>query len=285
MKAQGVLPTENILSDALTAKKTNKKIRNYSFQKSRRLPPEKMTNIGGIKIPSMPGSCYHAIMATLVVNKDKFCSWQKIIDGTHHHMRMYGGEQAWQKFIDKGNVKSYEQRIKDNAHTLTRSGKDCYGFRLHEQGMCIYYFKDGALLITGGELTLSGEDKYDVIFASGHRLQTRYRGTTMTYREYLKFLECKLINKSGKILNVAGLKRFRDQSNSKEGISEVSSSESHVCVILDDGFDQYTANRLEGLGLQVEQALGNELIGSIRTSCLEVLRTDKDVKEVEVSGD
>ncbi len=281
-----VLPTENILSteEIVTTKK--KKIRNYSFQKSKRLPPDKMTDVSGIKIPSMPGSCYHAIMTTLAMNKDRFCSWAKIIDGTHHHMRMYGGEKAWGSFIAKSNVKSYEQRIKDNTHTLTRSGKDCYGFRLHEQGMCIYYFKDGALLMTGGTLKLSGNEKYDVVFPSGHGLQTRYRGTTMTHREYLKFLEHGFIDKTGKILNVEGIKQLRAQCNSKEEEAiKVESSDAHVCVILDDGFDQHTANRLESLGLQVEQALGNELIGSIQTNRLETLRTDKDVKEVEVSGD
>lgn len=282
-----VLPTENILSDEEIVPTKKKKIRNYSFQKSKRLPFDKMTDINGIKIPSMPGSCYHAIMVTLATHKDKFCSWRKIAEGTHHYMRMYGGEKSWQNFIAKSNVKSHEQRIKDNTHTLTRSGKDCYGFRLHEQGMCIYYFKDGAMLMTGGALKLSENGKYNVIFPSGHRLQTRYRGTTMAHLEYLKFLEHGFIDQTGKILNVKGIKKLRSKKSSKKSskVVNVESLDAHVCVVLDEGFDQHTADRLEGLGLQVEQALGNELIGLIRTSKLETLRTDRDVREVEVSGD
>ena len=107
-----VLPTENILSD----EPKKKKIRNYSFQHSKRLPVENMTEVNGIKIPSMPGSCYHAIIAALAEYKDKFCSWDKLIEMTQRNMRMYGGQKAWNKFAAKSKVKSCQQRIKDNTH-------------------------------------------------------------------------------------------------------------------------------------------------------------------------
>lgn len=283
-----VLSTENILSnDDPGMKPKKKKIRNYSFQKSKRLPIDKMTEINGIRIPSMPGSCYHAIIATLARNKDKFCSWEKIIEGTHYHMRMYGGEKSWKKFINKNQVKSHQQRIKDNTHTLTRTGKDCYGYRLHEQGMCIYYFKDGAMLLTGGNLSASENGQYGVVFPDGRDLQTRYRGTTMTHKEYVRFLGKGLIDKTGKVLDAAGLKRMRavgseEDLSPKESESE---SKSHVCVILESTFDQHTAERLEKLGFEVEQAFGNELIGLVLTSQMQKLKADLDVKEVEISGE
>jgi len=281
-----ILPTDNILSDEdMSGRKVKKKIRNYSFQTSKRLPIDKMTSINGIKIPSVPGSCYHAIMATLAQNKDKFCAWDKIIEGTRKNMRMYGGEKSWQNFVSKSNVKSSEQRIKDNTHTLTRRGKDCYGFRLHEQGMCIYYFKDGAWLMTGGELKLDKNGEYDVIFSGGYRLQTRYRGTTMTYREYLKFLAHDFIDITGKILNAEGIKNIRSQTQNNTTLpenEEIIPSRINVGVMLSELFDQNTAERLEAIGLQVEQALDNELIGSIPRDKLEELKLDKDVVEVEV---
>jgi len=277
-----VLPTENMLSDKNYRVEKKKKIRNYSFQQSKRLPLDKMTTVHGIKIPSMPGSCYHAIIATLAEHKDKFCTWDKIIERTHQNMRKYGGQEAWGKFIGKNNVKSYEQRIKDNAHTLTRTGRDCYGYRLHEQGMCIYYFKDGAMLVTGGQLK-NENDKYDVIFPDGKRLQTRYRGTTMTYKEYKKFLDSGLIDSTGKILDAGGIKKFRSEIDSEK--MDRPEQLVHVCVELEESFDQHTALRLEGIGLQVDEGLGNELIGVISSSRLEMLKADLDVKTVEISGE
>lgn len=277
-----VLPTENLLSKNLPPKK---KVRNYSFQHSKRLPIDKMTEVNGIKIPSMPGSCYHAIIAALAEIKDKFCSWEKLIEMTYRNMRMYGGQKAWDKFVKKSNVKSHQQRIKDNAHTLTRTGRDCYGYRLHEQGMCIYYFKDGVMLLTGGQLQES-DDIYDVVFPSGCRLQTRYRGTTMTYKEYKQFLEKRYIDATGRIINSNGIKKMRSSRNLIGALPEKSIDEIvHVCVILNDSFDQNTAVRLEGLGLEVESGLDNELIGTAPVSRLNKLKSDVDVKEVEVSGE
>ncbi len=283
---RNVQSDENILSDEILStvrkKKPQKKNRNYSFRESRRLPYEKMTEVNGIKVPSMPGCCYHAIIATLAQNKEKFCGWDKIIQLTQENMRRYGGEKTWKRFIGKDDVKSYEQRIKYNTHTLTRTGKDCYGYRLHELGMCIYYFKDGAMLLTGGELK-KGTDKHDVIFPDGRRLQVRYRGTTMTHKEYKKFLEKGLINSSGKILKPDEIKKVRNEGASKAIVEK--SSQLHVCVVLDEHFDQSTADRMEMLGFSVESALANELIGIVPASSLEALKSDKDVIEVEVSGE
>lgn len=273
---------ENLLSEELLvvgAKK--KKVRNYSFRNSKRLPVDRMTEVNGVKIPSMPGSCYHAIISALAENKGQFCGWDKIIDLTRRNMRMYGGSVAWDKFVSKSNVKSYEQRIKDNAHTLTRRGRDCYGYRLHELGMCIYYFKDGAVLFVGGRF-VEKDDGYDVVFEDKRALQIRYRGTTMTHKEYKDFLNKKYINISGRTLNHEGIKNARSQGIT---LGESIEGQLHVCVALGGGFDQHTANRLEAIGLNVEQALGNELLGTINGSKLDLLRSDCDVAEVEVSGE
>ena len=92
---RAVKKNENLLSD-LPQKKKN---RSYSFKNSKRLPIDQMTEVNGIKIPSIPGSCYHAIIASLAENKDKFCSWNKISELTGKNMRMYGGQQAWDNFF------------------------------------------------------------------------------------------------------------------------------------------------------------------------------------------
>lgn len=278
-----ILPTENILSDDIH-NLTRAKKRNYSFQRSKRLPAEKMTPVNGIKVPSMPGSCYHAIIAALAENKDKFCNWEKIISLTEKNMCKYGGKRSWNKFVAKGNVKSYQQRIKDNAHTLTRTGRDCYGYRLHEQGMCIYYFKDGAMLLVDGKF-VRNEDTYEVIFADGRHLQTRYRGTTMTYKEYRKFLEKKYIDNSGKVLNPSGIKKLRAENAITEAVFEENNLLVNVCVVLEDSFGQATALRLEKMGLKVEEGLGNELIGTVPRGKVEMIREDPDVCGIEVSGD
>jgi hypothetical protein len=258
------------------------KVRNYSFRNSKKLPPSKMTEVNGIKVPSIPGSCYHAIICALATHKNKFCNWAKIVELVEKYMRQYGGHRAWEKFRDKTLVKDYKQRIKDNCHTLTRTGKDCYGYRLHEQGMCIYFFKDGAILFTGGQMQDCG-DQYDVIFLD-KRLQYRYRGTTMTYQEYRKFLESGYINPEGRILDQESIRDYREGLHESIEIEEekiIASSElTPVCVTLVEEYTQSTADRIEQLGLIVEQVLDNDLIGALPQDQIENLRNDSDVIDV-----
>lgn len=261
---------------------TVKKVRNYSFADSKRLPSGKMTQINGMKIPSMPGSCYHAIMCCLAQNKDSFCTWEKIIDLTEKFIRQYGGPAAWKKFKSKNGVKTYQQRIKDNTHTLTRTGRDCYGRRLHEQGMAIYFFKDGAILFTGGEFKGEG-DSYDVIFPDGKQLQTRYRGTAMTHKEYKKFLDAGYIDQNGKLLNIEAIRLERKMS-SRQTLRPFAVPKVQLCLTLSETFNQETAYRLEALGFKVEQALENELIGSAPEHVIDELKADHDVVGVDVSG-
>lgn len=260
------------------------KARNYSFLESRRLPYDKMTEVSGIKIPAIPGSSYHAIIASLAENKDKFTSWTKIIYLTKKNMRKYGGENSWSQFELKKNVKPPDQRIKDNAHTLTRSGRDCYGRRLHEMGCTIYFFKDGAMLVTGGSF-LPKNDGYEVVFPDGRGLQKRYRGTTMTYKEYKKFLDNEFIDSSGTVIDHDAIRRSRSNGVFTSEIPEFFEEESiQVCVTLNSSFGQSTAYRLEQLGLVVEQASGNELIGSVHPASFENIKNDRDVKTIDFSS-
>ncbi len=266
------------------SKKT--KIRNYSFESSKRLPLEKMTEVNSVKVPSMPGSCYHAIICALACHKNIFVQWDKVIELTERFMKQYGGQEAWEKFKNKSDVKTHKQRIKDNTHTLTRTGKDCYGYRLHERGMCIYFFKDGACLMTNGDIVKNGNE-YDLVFPDGRGLQIRYRGTTMTSREYKRFLEAGFIDKCGKILNAKGIKRLRASKNAstKAVIPPPRIATVQVCIELEDGFNQETAFRLQRLGLVVDEQVSSELMGSIKENKIGSLRSDPDVKVVEVAGE
>lgn len=258
--------------------KTERKVRNYSFRDSKRLPPEKMTEISGIKIPSIPGTCYHAIICAFAENKDKFVYWNRLFELVSRNMRKYGGDEAWKTFLGKDGVKAAELRIKENVHTLTRRGRDCYGYRLHEMGMAIYYFKDGALLITGGEMRKKSDGNYDVLFPSGRKLQARYRGTTMTFREYKRFLEHGYIDPSGTILDPEGIRAMRANINK---LNEQERMTAQVCIVLGESYDQETACRLEALGLRVEQQVENELVGTIPLARIAELKEDRDVAEVE----
>ena len=253
-----------------------KKRRNYSFQTSKRLQNKKMTELNGIVIPSMPGSCYHAIICALAEFKDQFIPWNRIIERTERYMIQYGGDEAWDQFRSKKHVKPYQQRIRDNTHTLTRSGKDCYGFRLHEQGMVIYFFKDGAVLHTGGKYRKT-ENGYNVYFQDGKRLQVRYRGDILSYREYSRFLDLEYINPSGKIVNKEGIKEFRDSIASAPSTQIDQTKKIRVSIILDDSYDQYTADRLESCGLVVLNFSDNEIIGILPEDRIEEASNDKDV--------
>lgn len=266
-----------------------KKTRNYSFKNSKRLPQDKMTEVNNVRIPSLPGSCYHAILCSLAYNKNKFCPWDKIIELTEKFMRQYGGNSAWEAFVAKSGVKGYKQRIKDNAHTLTRTGLDCYGYRLHENGMVLYFFKDGAVLFTGGSFKRINDDSYTVVFSDGRELQKRYRGTTMTYNEYKKFLEKKYININGEILDNDAIRDYRMglRDVDDQEIEQVSTIGDYcqICVTLNENYDQNTANRLQALGLIVEDCIDTELFGKILRDKVQMLQKDIDVIDTVIIGE
>ena len=145
--------------------------------------------------------------------------------------------------------------------------------------MCIYYFRDGAMLLTGGEL-INTKDSYDVVFNDGRRLQKRYRGTAMSYKEYKKFLEAGFINPSGAILNSKGVKKYR---NTGHIIAKtIDEDRVQVCIVLSPKYNQDTANRLHALDLIVEESLGGEIIGTIPKENVPKLRMDKDVENVDL---
>ena len=264
-------------------KKTVKKTRNYSFKKSKRLPVERMIEINGIKIPSMTGTCYHAIMCTLAEYSDAFCSWSKIFDRTEKYMRQFGGDEVWTKFTGKRMSKHYQQRIKDNTHTLTRTGNNAYGYRLHEQGMVIYFFKDGAVLFTGGKLHQKGKE-YNVVFPGGKKLQVRYRGNIMTWKEYNHFKDLGYIDSSGKILDHDNIKKIRAKSAllGPPAILQANTQKIKVVISLEDSYNQDTALRLEYMGLTVTSSYDNKIEGTVPADKVDQIMSDKDVLEVNL---
>jgi hypothetical protein len=260
------------------------KVRNYSFKDSTRLPEHKMTEINGVKIPAMPGSCYHAIICALAENKDQFVVWPRILERVEKYMRQFGGDEVWNKFKNKSQVKPLNRRIKDNVHTLTRRGKDCYGYRMHEKGMCIYFFKDGAMLLTGGEIETHGKT-YDVTFPCGRKLQVRYRGTTMTSREYKRFYDAGYIDINCKILDNEGIKQSRVKARTFLPQQAPNSLERvQISIELDESYDQNTADRLSNLGLVVQELNDNMLIGIIIADKVNDVKEDTDVISVTVLG-
>lgn len=274
---------DNLTVASKSEAKRPKKVRNYSFQNSKRLPPEKMTEVNGVRIPSMPGSCYHAIICALAHNKDQFCPWDKIYEMTEKYMRQYGGNKSWDKFVSKSKVKPYQQRIKDNAHTLTRTGKDCYGYRLHELGMSIYFFKDGAMLKTNGTMVTKG-NSYDVSFPDGSKMQVRYRGTAMSSKEFKRFLDAGYIDISGTIKDHDGIRKMRTGRFQKEEIPTAAKPDNivHVCITLSEEASQDTADRLMSLGLVVEETIDEEIFGTVPSPSIKGLKEDPDVIHLEM---
>lgn len=262
-----------------------RKNRNYSFKNSKKLSIDKMTEVNGVPIPSVPGSCYHAILCALASNKNKFLAWDRIIELTEKYMRQYGGSVAWDKFKGKSEVKDYEKRIRDNAHTLTRTGKDCYGFRLHERGMAMYYFKDGAMLLTGGEY-LPSKNGYKVKFSNGMGLQTRYRGSTMTYHEYKVFLENDWIDSSGTLINSEAIRNFRSGKEESDNEEEIDSADNtdrvQVSITLDEDMSDDFVSKLKARGLKIEHIMENEIIGTVPKKEVNIIQGYEEVVDMMV---
>jgi len=166
-----------------------------------------MTVIGDIAVPAIPGTCYHAILCSLMFTKNKFVTWNKLSQLVEEYLLRYGGDDAWNKFAYRSSGKSRGKideehvlkKIKTNTHTLTRTGKNCYGYRLHVRGIAIYYFRDGSMIRTGGKyVPARGRRPYAVKFKDGTGLQTRSRGKIMSHREYKDFVSnIKMEDESG----------------------------------------------------------------------------------------
>lgn len=266
--------------------------RNHSFINSKKLPESKMTEINSVKIPAMPGSSYHAIICTLAEYKDKVVPWTKIFDRVEKYIRQYGGVESWEKFFKKVDVKSYQKRVELNVYALTRSGANCYGYRLHERGMAIYVFKDGVMLVTGGKLTKSGS-KYNVIFPDGRKLQqkTKGRNKLLTSSEYNRFVELGHITPSCEIVDSKAIARHRKGIENGLQMETLLDLEDktietefylEVCVTVSEDCDQNTAYRFESIGFMVDNTMDDEIFGKIPEENLSILVEDEDVLDVEV---
>jgi hypothetical protein len=264
--------------------------RNYSFLNSKRLPEERMTEVNGIIIPSMPGTLYHSVLCALAEYSNKVVPWERIYTLSEKYMRQYGGAVAWQKFYKKQEVKSYQKRIRNSIYSLTRCGKNCYGYRLHERGMSIYYFSDGAMMLTGGEFIKQGS-KYGILFSDGRGLQYRYkgRGNTMSSREYTKFLAAGYIDASGKMLDEKAIENERKNIKNIDNLPNLKLSNKRrndrcveACISLSEDYNQNTADRFQRLGVIIETVLGDQLIAQIPIEILTKINEDPDVMDLEI---
>jgi len=172
---------------------------------------EKFTYINGIPIPASPGGCYHAIIASLSSNKDKFCFWKRIFELAERYIIQFGGDIAWKKF-DTGDV---HEKIKHNTSILTQTGKKTPGYRMHQMGMTIYYFQDGAIIFTGGVFERRGP-KYNVKFKNGRGLQKRYKGLSIRHRDYNRYVIEKAMDNSGNIVNHKKFQEIKQQIKEEE---------------------------------------------------------------------
>lgn len=244
-----------------------------------------MVVLNGVKIPSQKGSVYFGILCALATYKHQFCPWWRITELCEKFMCQYNGEKQWQKFVNKTDVKSCQKRIKENTYTFTRKGNNCYGFRLHELGMGVYFFRDGAMLLTDGEFVQT-ENDYDVRFPDGRTLQYKYNGSNFTSREYKDLVKAGLITRSCRIPDMDKLAQYRlttpDKLDNLE-VSDISAQNIMLKVVLHETYNQDTAIRFENLEFEIDGVNGNELTGRLPAINIKKLRSDSDVVSVQVS--
>lgn len=210
-----IKPGENILdsSDIPFVWTHPNRIRSFAWDKnSKRLSRDKLTTINGITVFYEPGSTYHAIICALLTKSNQFCPWNELIKAVKEIVISHRSKKSWTTFVNKKHVKNYKMRIRENAHILTRKGKNCFGYRLHKTGCGIYYFKDGAMIKTNGAIHFDHNSNYDVLFSDGCSLQKRYRGRILTYGEYLHCVQNKYITPSCDILNNKCINKFKQHS-------------------------------------------------------------------------
>jgi len=141
---------------------------------SRRFPASRMTLIADISIPAACGTINHAIICSLLENKNKFVAWSKLERLVQTNLVQYGGLDALKKFVKKCGKKPIIDVIKDTIKKLSLS-PTCFNNKtaneLHERGVGVFLFSDGALAKTGGKCTHRGEKTF-IKFTNGLSIQT-----------------------------------------------------------------------------------------------------------------
>lgn len=237
-----------------------------------------MTVMEGFKIPSYAGSCYHAIICALISKRNHFCNWEMLYNLTEKYMILFGGQDTWNIFKNKQDCsRDYKKRIRENAYTLTRCGKHCYGYRLHELGMVIYMFRDGVILFTDGKF-IRMNDIYYVVFPNGRTLQVKRQGQSYLYSDFEKYINSKVMSISGKIFDVKYFNKHRKLFK----YGSYANSKLKVAIELNDSFDQETANRFEALNLKVYKFDSLVVYGWIPSKNLSGLLNDKDIKTIRI---
>lgn len=131
-----------------------KQLTKKSFTTSRKLPTSRMTVISDISVPAMCGTLHHAIICSLLDNKNRFVTWNKLERLVPIHVLQYGGEEAFKRFTKKCSKSSVLGEIKTclkkmslwPACTFNKTAQD-----LHERGVVLFMFLDGAMAKTGGK--------------------------------------------------------------------------------------------------------------------------------------
>lgn len=159
-----------------------------------------ITIVNGVPVPATCGSLFHSILCSFSEQKDKFCTWLKLADKTQDYYRKYAGYEEWTRLYYKPGIEIFEKKVQYSVHTLTKVGKKEYGYRLHELGMCIYTFKDGAVLHTGGKFIKKKGMGYSLEFDDGKEMQAKITGLVLTRQQYKYLLTHKVINSSGELI-------------------------------------------------------------------------------------
>jgi len=177
----------------MLSSKNGKRNRNIKSRKKRtkRLSEERMVMINNIYIPAMPGTPYHAIMCSLVENKNKFTPWGMLRNLFEKYFVMYGSEKAWKKFASSPSRKNkidneyLFKKIKSKVTSLTRRGKKYISYKFHQCGMAVYLFKDGAMMRVGGIFVpAKGRRPYNVQFENSTTDFQEDVKNKISYREY-----------------------------------------------------------------------------------------------------
>lgn len=158
---------------------------------------DNITIINGVPVPATCGSLFHSILCSMAEQKDKFCIWPKLANKTQEYFRKYAGYEEWYRNFIKAGYDVFEKKVQYSVQTLTKSGKKEYGYRLHELGMCIYMFKDGSILYTGGKFIKKKGMGYSIEFDDGKSLQVKIKGLTLTRQQFKYLLVHNVIDSSG----------------------------------------------------------------------------------------
>lgn len=146
---------------------------------------EHLMSYNDVLIPAVPATLGHAVLCAMADSKNRFARWDKLYRLASNFLVQYGGEEAAQDADD-----AWKSRVRSVIRSMSKipAAKGSMAWRLHEHGMAVVVFADGAVLRVNGWIDRKPRcRRYVMAFPDGTVLEGN-QDSELTYRRFKEMM-------------------------------------------------------------------------------------------------